>query len=99
MPTKTRTSFDATELNSDTHSIGDTMVTNGDNAPRLFDNLMTYREIADHFHVTKRTVYRWVHQGYLTPIPFGGRVKFSRSEVERLGRKGLSFHAKSVSNG
>lgn len=72
-------------------------MTNSDNNGSL-TTLMTYREVADYADVTVRTVHRMVAKGKLPKVSYGGLVKFSRKDVERLWPKERIPYAKSVSN-
>ena len=45
---------------------------------------MTTEDVMTYYHVTRRTVYRWVSEGRLTPKRAGRRLMFERDEVKRL---------------
>jgi excisionase family DNA binding protein len=45
--------------------------------------LMSGKDVAKFWDVSKRTVLRWVQKGRLKPIRMGGTVRFKRAEVER----------------
>ncbi|EHM8969161.1 helix-turn-helix domain-containing protein [Escherichia coli] len=46
--------------------------------------LMTINEVAALFHVTRRTIFRWMNRIPNWPVPVtpvGARIKFIRSEI------------------
>lgn len=66
-------------------------------ANKLFDNLMTYPEIAEYLEVSLRSARRYAAKGLLGDgVMLGGKVKYNRKAVERLRQIGIR-HAKSVS--
>ena len=48
----------------------------------MTEKLYTPQEIADHFHVTRRTVYTWKAKGYLTYTQVGRPWYVSESDLE-----------------
>ena len=57
------------------------------------DQLLTANQVAEWLQVKPRTVYQWVHEGYIPAIKLGALVRFSRTSVagwlrgrERPGR-------------
>ncbi|GMW02218.1 MAG: hypothetical protein AMXMBFR84_33540 [Candidatus Hydrogenedentota bacterium] len=46
------------------------------------DVLMTPEEAAQLLRVSKPTIYRWVHIGFIPHHKIGGAVRFSRSSLE-----------------
>ena len=41
------------------------------------ERLLTVEQVADHLQVKPRTVYQWVHDGYIPVIKIGVLVRFS----------------------
>lgn len=57
----------------------------------LEDKLMTPKEVADLFKVSRRTVNKWAREGRIIGIQTpGGQYRFWRSEVARLLAGGSS---------
>ena len=47
--------------------------------------LLTQREVAEYFHVTQRTVRRWVATGKLPAVTTpGGTQRYRRADIEAL---------------
>ena len=45
--------------------------------------LMTFRQVAMYFGVSRRTVERWAKRGSLTPLRFGGQiVRFDPADIK-----------------
>ncbi len=47
------------------------------------ERLLTVEEVSDILRVSKSTVYRWVHYGFIPHIKVGGAVRFDRKAVGR----------------
>lgn len=48
--------------------------------------LMTRDETADYFGVSFGTLHNWSKKGVLVPISFGGRIYYTRNEIQaKLG--------------
>lgn len=50
--------------------------------------LISPRELAERWDVSKPTIYRWQRSGVLDPIRIGGSVRFALDQVEEIERKG-----------
>ena len=48
--------------------------------------MFTIQEVADMFHVTRKTVYNWITAGRIRVIRVGGVLRVERSEVDRIKR-------------
>lgn len=48
--------------------------------------MLTIQEVADLFHVTRKTVYNWILAGQLQVIRIGGTIRVEQSEVDRVKR-------------
>lgn len=46
--------------------------------------LITRSEAAQLFHVTERTIDRWLHAGTLKPVRIGRRVLIPKAEIEDM---------------
>lgn len=46
--------------------------------------MFTIQEVADMFHVTRKTVYNWINAGRIKVIRIGGVLRIQKSEVERI---------------
>ena len=46
--------------------------------------MFTIQEVADIFHVTRKTVYNWINAGRMKVIRVGGILRVQKSEVERI---------------
>lgn len=52
---------------------------------RNADDLLTTKEVAEQYRVTRMTVSRWVKAGHLAAIRLpGGGLRYRRSDVEAL---------------
>jgi excisionase family DNA binding protein len=40
------------------------------------ERLLTVEEVARWFQVRPRTIYQWVHEGYIPMVKLGARVRF-----------------------
>lgn len=56
---------------------------------------MTAKQVCDYLNIAHSTLWRWEREGYITPIRFGSRKRFNRSEVERVAKA----ERKEVANG
>jgi excisionase family DNA binding protein len=45
------------------------------------ERLLTVEEVADWLQVKPRTIYQWVHEGYIPVIKLGTLVRFDQSSV------------------
>lgn len=50
------------------------------------DYLVTVKQAAEIFSVTKRTIFRWIESGQIKAIKIGGTVRIPDEEIERLKR-------------
>jgi excisionase family DNA binding protein len=58
------------------------------------DRLLTVDQVANWFQVKPRTIYQWVHEGYIPVIKLGTLVRFDRaSVVEWLKKREVSGRA------
>lgn len=48
--------------------------------------MVSVKEAAEMFSVTKRTVFRWIESGQIKAIKIGGTVRIPDEEIERLKR-------------
>jgi len=46
--------------------------------------MLTIQEVADIFHVTRKTVYNWIMAKRIKVIRIGGILRIEQSEVDRL---------------
>ncbi len=44
----------------------------------------TMKEVTEHFHVSKPTIYAWIEKELVFPYKFGGRVLFKIKEIEGI---------------
>ena len=51
------------------------------------DRLLTVDDLADWLQVKPRTVYQWVHEGYIPVIKLGSLVRFDQASVKEWVRK------------
>ncbi len=52
---------------------------------KMTGNLMTTREVAEHFRVSVEMVRQWVHEGRLNPLSLGSHTfRFYSGDVERF---------------
>lgn len=50
-------------------------------AGRKVDRLLTVDEVAAWLQVKPRTIYQWVHEGYIPVIKLGSLVRFDQASV------------------
>ena len=48
--------------------------------------MFTIQEVADMFHVTRKTIYNWKNAGRVRVIRIGGVLRIEQSEVDRIKR-------------
>ena len=48
--------------------------------------MLTVKEFAEMFHVTKMTVYRWINAGKVKVIRIGSTIRIEKSEAERIAK-------------
>jgi len=48
--------------------------------------MFTIQEVADLFHVTRKTIYNWINAGRVRVIRIGGVLRIEQSEVDRIKR-------------
>ena len=46
--------------------------------------MLTVQQVADMFHVTRKTVYQWINAGRIRVIRIGGVLRVEQSEVDRI---------------
>ena len=52
-----------------------------ENTPKTSDGLLEVKDVCDLYHVTRRTVYRWIEDGKLRGKKAGRKWLFSREAV------------------
>jgi excisionase family DNA binding protein len=57
------------------------------------DKLLSPDEVADSYHVSKPTLWRWAKAGYLVPIRFGGLRRYRKGDVDRIMEQRMSEKA------
>ena len=45
------------------------------------DRLLTIDDLAEWLQVKPRTIYQWVHEGYIPVIKLGALVRFDRASI------------------
>lgn len=45
------------------------------------DRLLTVEQLADWLQVKPRTIYQWVHEGYIPVVKLGSLVRFRQGSV------------------
>jgi len=48
--------------------------------------MLTVKEFAEMFHVTKMTVYRWINAGKVKVIRIGSTIRIEKLEAERIAK-------------
>lgn len=48
--------------------------------------MVSVKQAADIFSVTKRTIFRWIESGQIKAIKIGGTVRIPEEEIERVKR-------------
>ena len=48
--------------------------------------MVSVKQAADIFSVTKRTIFRWIESGHIKAIKIGGTVRIPEEEIERVKR-------------
>jgi excisionase family DNA binding protein len=51
------------------------------------ERLLTVEEVANWLQVKPRTIYQWVHEGYIPVIKLGALVRFNQGSVTEWIRK------------
>ena len=46
--------------------------------------MFTIQEVADMFHVTRKTVYNWINAGRLRAMRVGGTLRVDQAEIDRI---------------
>jgi len=46
------------------------------------NSLLTVPELSQLLKISKDTIYRWVHEGYLPHLKMGGAVRFKERDIE-----------------
>lgn len=54
----------------------------------MIEPLMTVKEVADTFKVSRNTVYEWANTGVLPSVKVGGTRRFREQDVRDLIEKG-----------
>ena len=58
------------------------------------DRLLTVAEVAGWLQVKARTIYQWVHEGYIPVVKLGSLVRFDRTSVrDWLGKRAVTGRA------
>ena len=55
--------------------------------------MLSVKETADLFAVTKRTVFRWIKSGKMKSVKIGRTVRIKESEIKRVIGEG-EYHGK-----
>lgn len=55
--------------------------------------MLSVKETADLFGVTKRTVFRWIKSGKMKSVKIGRTVRIKESEIKRVIGEG-EYHGK-----
>lgn len=55
--------------------------------------MLSVKETADLFGVTKRTVFRWIKSGKMKSVKIGRTVRIKKSEIKRVIEEG-EYHGK-----
>lgn len=55
--------------------------------------MLSVKETADLFGVTKRTVFRWIKSGKIKSVKIGRTVRIKKSEIDRVIGEG-EYHGK-----
>ena len=53
--------------------------------------MLSVKETADLFGVTKRTVFRWIKSGKMKSVKIGRTVRIKESETERVIKEGERY--------
>lgn len=56
-------------------------------AGRNVDRLLTVDEVAAWLQVKPRTIYQWVHEGYIPVIKLGSLVRFDQASITAWVKK------------
>lgn len=48
--------------------------------------MLTVKEFAEIFHVTKKTVYSWINSGRVKAVRIDTTIRIKQSEVDRIMR-------------
>jgi len=48
--------------------------------------MLTVKEFAERFHITKMTAYRWIKKGRINVVKVGKTIRIEQSEVDRIKR-------------
>lgn len=48
--------------------------------------MYTIKDVTETFKISRKTVYKWIKNGWLKPVKIGGSVRFPAEQVERLKR-------------
>ena len=56
-------------------------------AGRRADRLLTVDEVAAWLQVKPRTIYQWVHEGYIPVIKLGSLVRFDQASITAWVKK------------
>ena len=51
------------------------------------EGMLTTSEMCRRLQVTRRTVYRWRHEGRLSGVKVGGRLYFTEDECDRMAER------------
>ena len=53
--------------------------------------MLSVKETAELFGVTKRTVFRWIKSGKMKSVKIGRTVRIKESEIERVIKEGERY--------
>jgi excisionase family DNA binding protein len=48
--------------------------------------MLTVKEFAERFHITKMTAYRWIKKGRMRVVKIGKTIRIEQSEFDRMRR-------------
>ena len=51
------------------------------------DPLLTVDDLATYYKVKPRTIYQWVHEGYLPVVKLGSAVRFKQASIAEWVKK------------
>ncbi|WP_280796722.1 helix-turn-helix domain-containing protein [Aurantimicrobium minutum] len=50
----------------------------------IVSEYLTVKEVATHFRLSNKQVYRLIHDGHINAVRIGGAVRIPRRELDRL---------------
>lgn len=48
--------------------------------------MLSVKQVAEMFSVTKQTVFNWINTGYIKATMIGGQYRIEQSEIDRIKR-------------